>query len=95
MEEENLREKFIAAVSSRIRDTEGCPVIVLVHTPAGLEIHSNFVDFALQMGVLDIAKMVTAVQFEQIIRAANASGQNAAFVKDIKEQIAVGKKKVN
>jgi hypothetical protein len=93
--EESPRDKFIEAVSSRIKDTEGCPAMMLIHTPSGLEIHANFRDFAMQLGLLDVARIVTVERFEEMVRSTNASGENAAFVKDIREQIDGKKRGVN
>jgi hypothetical protein len=78
-----------------LKEREGCPIIVIVHAPHGLEMQMNFADFALQMGVLDVAKMTTAIAFEQQARAGIKSGENQLMVSAIKDAIDSEKKKVN
>ena len=55
----------------------------------------NFMDYALQMGLLDIAKMTTAIAFEQQARQSFKSGENQMMVSAIMDAIDPNKKKVN
>ena len=78
-----------------MKEREGCPVIVIIHASHGLEIQVNFMDFALQMGILDVAKMTTAIAFEQQVRAGFKNGENQMMVQAVKDAIDPEKKKLN
>ena len=88
-------EEFCEGVRNHLREREGCPILVIAHTPTGMEIQTNFMDFAMQMGILDIAKMTTAIAFEQSSRQAIKSGENEIMVANIKDAIDPDKKKPN
>jgi hypothetical protein len=88
-------EQFMQAVQNHLKEREGCPVIVIVHSLAGLEMQMNFKDYALQMGILDVARMTTAVAFEQMARESFKTGENQLMVSAIKDTIDSEKKKVN
>jgi hypothetical protein len=86
-------EGFMQAVQNHLKEREGCPIIVIVHSASGLEIQTNFMDYALQMGILDVSKMTTALAFERQTREGFKSGENQMMVSTIKE--AIDKKKPN
>ena len=88
-------EGFMQAIQNHLKEREGCPIIVIVHSPMGLEIQGNFADFALQMGILDVAKMTTAIAFEQQARAGFKTGENQMMVSNIKDAIDPKKPKPN
>ena len=88
-------EEFMKAIQNHLKEREGCPVILLVHTPAGLEIQANFMDYALQTGVLDIARTSTLLAFERQAREGFKSGENQIMVSNIKDASNPNKKKVN
>ena len=95
MEPVTTHEQFMLAVQNHLRERENCPVMVIVHSPMGLEIQANFMDYALQMGILDVAKMTTMIAFEQQTRAGLKTGENQVMVSAIKDAIDSEKKKVN
>jgi hypothetical protein len=95
MEPPTTHEGFIQAVSNHLKEREGCPVLVIVHAPHGVEIQCNFMDFAMQMGLLDVAKMTTAIAFDRQTRDGFRTGENQMMVSNIKDAIDPNKKKVN
>lgn len=88
-------QQFVEMVSNHLKEREGCPTMVIVHTPHGLEIQCNFVDFAVQMGVLDIAKMTVSIAFGRQTREGFASGENQIMASNIADACNPDKKKVN
>ena len=88
-------EEFVAAVQNHLKEREGCPVILIVHSPHGLEMQLNFMDYALQLGILDVAKMTTAIAFECQARESFKSGENQIMVSAIKDASNPDKKKPN
>jgi hypothetical protein len=88
-------EEFMQAVQNHLKERPDCPIIVIVHSPAGLEMQINFIDFALQMGILDIAKMTTALAFERQTREGFKTGENQMMLSSIADAINQNKKKVN
>lgn len=95
METPNTHEGFMQAVQNHLKEREGCPVILIVHSPHGMEMQLNFKDYAMQMGILDVAKMTTAIAFDRDVREAYKSGENQLMVSAIKDAIDPNKKKVN
>jgi len=95
MEPVTTHEGFMLAVQNHLKERENCPVMVIVHSPMGLEIQANFMDYALQMGILDVAKMTTMIAFEQQTRAGFKTGENQVMVSAIKDAIDPEKKKPN
>ena len=95
MEPPTTHEGFIQAVSNHLKEREGCPALVLVHTPHGIEIQCNFMDFAMQMGLLDVAKMTTAIAFDRQTREGFRTGENQMMISNIQDAIDPNKKKVN
>ena len=91
----NNHEEFMQAVQNHLKDRPDCPIVVIVHSPHGLEIQLNFMDYALQMGILDVAKMTTAIAFDQQARAGFKSGENQMMVSNVKDAIDPDKKKPN
>lgn len=87
--------QFVEGVGNHLREREGCPTLIIVHAPHGLEIQTNFKDFAMQMGILDVAKMTTAIAFDQEARRGYESGENKMMVSNIQDAIDPDKKKVN
>ena len=94
-ESPTTHEQFVQGIQNHLKEREGCPVIVIVHSPHGLEIQCNFKDYALQMGVLDVAKMTTAIAFDIQARESFKTGENQMMVSAIKDAIDSEKKKVN
>lgn len=76
-----------------MKERPDCPVMVIIHSQAGLEIQCNFIDFALQMGILDVARMTTTLAFEQQARAGFKTGENQVMVSNIRDAIDPEKKK--
>ena len=95
MESPKTHEEFMLAVQNHLKEREGCPIIILVHTPVGMEMQFNFMDYAMQMGILDVAKMTTAIAFDRQAREGVKSGENQMMVSNIKDIIDPSKKKVN
>ena len=95
MEPITTHEGFIQAVQNHLKEREGCSVMVIVHTPNGLEMQANFMDFALQMGIIKAAGITTKAAFKQKIKAGYKSGENQMMVSVIKDAIDSEKKKVN
>jgi uncharacterized protein (DUF362 family) len=95
MEPITTHEQFMLAVQNHLKEREGCPVMVIVHSPTGLEMQFNFMDYALQMGILDVAKMSTMIAFERQTREGLKTGENQIMVSNIKDAIDSEKKKVN
>jgi hypothetical protein len=95
MESVTTHEGFMQAVQNHLKEREGCAVMVIVHTPNGLEIQANFMDFALQMGIIKAAGMATKEAFKRQIEAVYKSGENQMMVSVIKDAIDSEKKKVN
>jgi hypothetical protein len=91
----NTHEEFMQAVQNHLKEREGCPIIVIVHSPSGLEMQINFMDFALQLGILDIAKMTTALAFDRQAREGFKTGENKMMVSAIRDSIDPNKKKMN
>jgi hypothetical protein len=88
-------ENFIQAVQNHLKEREGCPVMVIVHSPNGLEMQLNFIDFSLQIGLLRTAEMTTEAAFKRQIEAGFNSGENQMMVSAIKDACDPNKKKVN
>jgi hypothetical protein len=88
-------EEFLQAVQNHLKEREGCAIMILVHSPQGLEVQANFMDFAMQMGMLHIASMTTAVGFERHLREGFKSGENQTMVSNIRDAIDPNKKKPN
>ena len=95
MESPTTHEGFMQAVQNHLKEREGCPVLVIVHTPHGVEIQCNFMDFAMQMGLLDVAKMTTAIAFDRQTRDGFRTGENQMMISNIQDAIDPNKKKVN
>ena len=95
MEPITTHEQFMLAVQNHLKEREGCPVLVVVHSPMGLEIQGNFVDFTLQMGMTRAAEMVTEAAFKKQIEEGCKTGENQMMVSVIKDAIDSEKKKVN
>ena len=93
MEGPSTYEGFMQAVQNHLKKREGCPVIV--HSPQGLEMQMNFSEFALQMGILDVAKMTTAIAFERQAKEGFKTGENQMMISNIKDMADPDKKKVN
>jgi hypothetical protein len=91
----STHEEFMQAVQNHLKDREGCPIIVIVHTPAGLEMQINFMDYALQMGLIEVARLTTAVAFNRQAQDGFKTGENQMMVAAIKESLDPNKKKVN
>jgi hypothetical protein len=87
-------EEFMQAVQNHLKERPNCPILVIVHTPNGIELQGNFADFALQMGILDIAKMTTAIAFDQSVREGFKTGENQMMVSNVRDAIDPDKKKV-
>jgi hypothetical protein len=88
-------DEFLQAVQNHLKEREGCPVLVIVHSPVGLEIQANFKDFSMQMGILHISLMTTSAAFDRQLREGFKSGENEAMVSSIKDAIDPNKKKPN
>jgi hypothetical protein len=88
-------EEFMLAVQNHLKERPDCPVLLIVHTPNGIELQGNFVDFALQMGILDIAKMSTAIAFDRSARDGFKTGENQIMVSNVRDAIDPKKKDVN
>ena len=95
MEAPKTHEEFLQAVQNHLKEREGCPIVILVHTQMGMEMQLNFMDYAMQMGILDVAKMTTAIAFDRQAREGFKSGENQMMVSNIKDIIDPNKKKVN
>ena len=95
MEPTTTHEGFMQAIQNHLKEREGCPIMVIVHSPAGLEMQMNFRDFALQMGICDVAKMTTALAFERQAREGFKTGENQIMVSNIRDAIDPDKKKPN
>lgn len=78
-------EEFRQAVQRHLEQRENFPTIVIVHSPHGIEIQCNFIDFAMQVGILDIAKLTTVIAFEQQAREGYKTGENQMIVSGIKD----------
>ena len=88
-------EEFLQAVQNHLKERPDCPIIVIVHSRAGLEMQINFMDFALQMGVLRAAMKTTDIAFELQAREGFKTGENKLMVSMIQDAIDPNKKKVN
>ena len=88
-------EEFLQAVQNHLKERPDCPIIVLVHSPTGLEMQLNFMDYALQVGILDIAKRTTCLAFERQVAEGFKSGENRMAVSNIKDALDPEKKKPN
>lgn len=91
----STHEEFMQAIQNHLKEREGCPIIVIVHTRAGLEMQINFMDFALQSGILDIAKRTTGIAFDRQAQEGFKSGENQIMVSNIQDAMDPNKKKVN
>jgi hypothetical protein len=88
-------EEFLQAVQNHLKERPDCPIIVIVHTRAGLEMQINFMDFALQSGILDIAKRTTSIAFDRQAQEGFKTGENQMMISVIKDAMDPNKKKVN
>ena len=95
MEDLSDNEGFIQSVQNHLKEREGCPAILIIHSPQGLEIQMNFMDYALQIGVLESAKITTALTFERQVREGFKTGENQMMVSNIKDMANHDKRKVN
>jgi len=95
MESPMTHEGFMQAVQNHLKEREGCPIIVIVHSPMGLEMQVNFIDFALQIGVLKVASKTTSIAFEKQAREGFKTGENQMMVSNIKDAIDQNKPKPN
>lgn len=95
MDEQVTHEKFVEMVANHLKEREGCPTLIIVHTPHGMEMQTNFKDYAMHMGILDIAKMTVAIAFNRQSREALASGENQIMASNIADACNPDKKKVN
>lgn len=95
MEPATTHEGFMQAVQNHLKDREGCRIIVLVHSPAGLEIQTNFMDFILQSGICNAGKITADLAFERAVKEGFKTGENKMMVSNIKDAIDPEKKKVN
>jgi hypothetical protein len=95
MEPVTTHEQFMLAVQNHLKEREGCPALVIIHAPHGLEIQANFMDFTLQMGMTRAAEMVTEAAFRKQIEEGYKTGENQMMVSVIKDAIDSEKKKVN
>jgi hypothetical protein len=88
-------EAFMQAIQNHLKQREGCPIIVLVHSPMGLEIQTNFMDFILQSGICNAGKITADLAFERATREGFKTGENKIMVQSIKDDTDPEKKKVN
>ena len=95
METPSTHEKFTLAVQNHLKEREGCPVILIVHSPQGLEMQMNFIDHVLQMGIIKAVKRTLDAAFDRQLEAGFKSGENQLMVSAIKDAIDPNKKKVN
>lgn len=95
MDEKVTHEKFIEMVCNHIKEREGCPILIIVHAPHGLEMQANFKDYAMHLGILDVAKMSVAIAFDRQTREGFASGENQIMASNIADACNPEKKKVN
>ena len=95
METPNTHEGFMLAVQNHLKEREGCPVILIVHSPHGLEMQLNFLDHAMQMGIIRAAKKTIDAAFDRQLEAGFKSGENQLMVSAIKDATESNKKKVN
>ena len=95
MEPVTTHEGFMLAVQNHLKERQGCPIIVLVHSPMGLEIQVNFMDYILQSGICNAAKITADLAFERAIREGFKTGENKIMVQVIKNDIDPDKNKPN
>ena len=95
MEQPTTHEGFMQAVQNHMKEREGCPIIVIVHTSHGLEMQVNFMDYAMQKGILGIAKRITNLAFDNQAREGFKTGENQMMVSAIKDAIDPNKNKPN
>ena len=88
-------EEFLSLVHKHLAERQDCAIMVIVKTPAGLEIQTNFMDFVISMGILDIAKMITAVQFDHSVRSPAGKAEIRAMTDEIKNTSEGKKTEVN
>lgn len=95
MNEPMTHQEFMSLVQKHLAERQDCAIMVLVKTPTGLEIQTNFMDFILSMGMLDIAKMITAVQFDQSVRSPQGKAEIRAMTEEIRNTSEGKKNEVN
>lgn len=88
-------EEFMQAVQNHLKERDGCPVMVIIQSPMGMEMQVNFMNYALQLGLLEIAKMTTAIAFERQTQEGFKSGENQLMESAIKDAIDQNKNKPN
>lgn len=77
-------EDWMKGINRVMQDHEGCPMLILINDPNGMKLIANFDNFALQMGTLDIAKMLTAMRFQAASSAQSQTGELKAMENDMR-----------
>ncbi len=95
MESHVTHEEFLQAVYNHLKEREGCPIVVIVHSLTGMEMQMNFMDYAIQMGMMKAAKMTVESAFRRQLEIQYKSGENQMMVSNIKDAINSDKKKPN
>ena len=88
-------EEFLQAIQNHLKGREGCPITLIVHTAMGLEMQFNFLDYALQEGILNIARETVLAAYRRQVEEAMKSGVHQIMVSNIHDVIDPNKKKVN
>ena len=91
----STHEEFLQAVQNHLKERPDCPIMIVVHSHGGLEVQCNFVDYALQFRMLDLAKMTTALAFNQQAQEGFRNGENKVMVSNIADAINPKKKMPN
>jgi hypothetical protein len=84
-------DDWIKGINRVMSDHEGCPMLVIINDPSGLKLIANFENFALQIGLMDMGKILTAMRFQQACAVQAQTGELKAMEKDM--QMAMSGKK--
>jgi hypothetical protein len=88
-------EEFAQAIQNHLKAREGCAIILIVHTQLGLEMQFNFLDYALQEGILNIARETVLAAYRRQIEETLKNGVQQMMVSNIQDAMDPNKKKVN
>lgn len=70
--EEN-HEEFVRGITRLLEQRPGCNVMVVIHGIMGVEIMVNFLNPAIEFGMLDLAKLTIANRIQEMTRIQNTT----------------------
>lgn len=77
-------DEWMRGIKRVMDDHVGCPTIVVINDPSGLKVIANFDNYALQMGMFDIAKLLTGMRFQESCKLQSQTGEVKAMEQDMR-----------